>query len=284
MRLARIGEIGAERPVAIVDDVAYDVRGLTQDFDGPFFAAGGIDRVREALAAGELTETAIEGERIGAPIARPTAVICIGMNYAAHAAESGSAPPAKPVIFLKHPNTVIGPNDEVSIPARSTRTDWEVELAIVIGKSSYEVETDDEAFSAIAGYTVADDVSERTWQLDESGGQWSKGKCGPGFTPTGPWLVPAADVDPGALRLTSHINGDVRQDSNTADLIFSVPTIIRELSLYMRLEPGDLILTGTPEGVALSGRFPYLKPGDVADIAIDGLGAQRHSFVETAAR
>ncbi|GMA31978.1 fumarylacetoacetate hydrolase family protein [Litorihabitans aurantiacus] len=283
MRLARIGDVGQERPVVVVDGRAHDLSGLTPDLDGRFLAADGIARVREALAAG-LPEVPLDGVRIGAPIARPSAVVCIGMNYAAHAAESGSAPPERPVVFLKHPNTVVGAFDDVVIPARSTRTDWEVELAVVIGSHAYELDSDEAALAAVAGYTVADDLSERAWQLEESGGQWSKGKCGPGFTPTGPWLVPADEIDPGRLRLRSRVNGEPRQDSTTADLIFDVPTVLRELSHYMALEPGDLVLTGTPEGVALSGRFPYLAPGDVVEIEIDGLGRQRHALVAPGAR
>lgn len=283
MRLARIGNVGQERPVALVEDRAYDLSSLTADIDGAFLAAYGIARVRAALEAG-LPEVSIEGERVGAPIARPTAVVCIGMNYAAHAAESGSAPPERPVLFYKHPNTVVGAFDDVVVPARSLKTDWEVELAIVIGSPIYELTSDEEALAAVAGYTIADDLSERAWQLEESGGQWSKGKSGPGFTPTGPWLVPADEVDPGNLRLRSLVNGEIRQESTTADLIFDVPTILRELSQYMALEPGDLVLTGTPEGVALSGRFPYLSPGDVVEVEIDGLGAQRHTIVAGSAR
>jgi 2-keto-4-pentenoate hydratase/2-oxohepta-3-ene-1,7-dioic acid hydratase in catechol pathway len=220
--------------------------------------------------------------RLGAPIARPSAVICIGMNYAAHAAESGSAPPEIPIIFLKTPNTVVGPNDDVSIPIGSTKTDWEVELGIVIGKRASYLSSPAESINHIAGFVTANDVSERDFQLAVSGGQWSKGKCAPGFNPTGPWLVTPDELDYQNLALRSWVNGEIRQDSNSADQIFNVDFIVWHLSQYLALEPGDLVLTGTPEGVALSGRFPYLSAGDVCEIEIEGLGRQRQQFVETA--
>jgi 2-keto-4-pentenoate hydratase/2-oxohepta-3-ene-1,7-dioic acid hydratase in catechol pathway len=205
-------------------------------------------------------------------------VVCIGLNYAAHAAESGVEPPAHPVVFFKHPNTVVGPNDEVLVPRGSTKTDWEVELAVVIGKTARYVETDEEALACVAGYTVSNDVSERALQLEVSGGQWSKGKCCETFNPLGPALIPADEVDPQSLGLRSWVNGEVRQDSNTRDMVFSVAALIRDLSQYMTLDPGDLVNTGTPEGVALSGRFPYLSPGDTVECEIDGLGKQKQAL------
>lgn len=304
MRFLQVGEPGAEIPVAQVspgssdssgddpgdvtreaggiergDHPAFDLRALTARIDGEFLAADGLARATRAVADGELPEISIAGLRRGSPIARPGAVLCIGMNYAAHAAESGASPPEVPVLFLKTPNTIAGPDDPVRIPARSTRTDWEVELAVVIGRQASELRDLREARAVIAGYAVANDLSERTWQLEESGGQWSKGKCAPGYTPFGPWLVPADEVDSTDLRLRSWVNGEPRQDSSTADLIFGVDYVVHHLSHYLRLEPGDVILTGTPEGVALSGRFDYLRPGDVVEIAIDGLGRQRQQMV-----
>ncbi|MGV8973413.1 MAG: fumarylacetoacetate hydrolase family protein, partial [Rhodoglobus sp.] len=169
--------------------------------------------------------------------------------------------------------------DTVEIPKNSVKTDWEVELGVVIGKRVSYLESPDVAGDYIAGFVSANDVSERTFQIDESGGQWSKGKCAPGFNPTGPWLVTPDEVDSTDLRLRSWVNGEPRQDSSTADLIFNVNFVLFHLSQYLALEPGDLVLTGTPEGVALSGRFPYLKPGDVCEIEIDGLGRQRQEFV-----
>ncbi|MFF1818700.1 fumarylacetoacetate hydrolase family protein [Kribbella sp. NPDC058245] len=279
MELLRLGAVGEERPfVRATDGTVYDLSPLTADIDGAFLASDGIARTRAALEAGELTAADTEGLRVGAPIARPGAVVCIGMNYAAHAAESGSAPPKQPIVFFKHPNTVVGPYDDVLVPRGSVKTDWEVELAVIIGKQARYVETDEEALACVAGYAVSNDVSERAFQIEESGGQWSKGKCCETFNPLGPALVPADEVDPTNLGLKSFVNGEPRQDSNTRDLIFSVAALIRDLSQYMVLSPGDIVNTGTPEGVALSGRFPYLSPGDVMELEIEGLGKQKQNL------
>jgi 2-keto-4-pentenoate hydratase/2-oxohepta-3-ene-1,7-dioic acid hydratase in catechol pathway len=185
-------------------------------------------------------------------------------------------------MFMKSPNTVVGPYDDVAIPRGSTKTDWEVELGVVIGRRASYLASPAEARGHIAGYVVANDLSERDWQLAISGGQWSKGKSAPGFCPTGPWLVTADDLDADDVRLTSTVNGEPRQDSRTSDLIFGIDRIVHELSQVLALEPGDLVLTGTPEGVALSGRFPYLAPGDVVELEIDGLGRQRQQVVAAA--
>lgn len=279
MKLARLGPAGRERPVVIVDQVHYDLTPITSDIDGAFLASGGVDRARAALQDGTLAPIEQpESLRVGAPIARPGAVFCIGMNYAAHALESGSAPPTVPVLFLKVPNTVVGPNDEVTIPRGSHKTDWEVELGVVIGRQASYLDSPEQALHHIAGFVAANDLSERTFQLEVSGGQWSKGKISPGFSPLGPWLVTPDEVDHQNLRLRSWVNGEPRQDSSTADQIFNVATIIHHLSQFVTLDPGDLVLTGTPEGVALSGRFPYLQPGDIVEIEIDGLGHQRQHF------
>ena len=275
MELLRLGAVGRERPFVRDGGTVYDLASLTTDIDGAFLAADGIARVRTALERGELPVAAVDGLRIGAPVARPTAVICIGQNYAAHAAESGSEPPEHPVVFFKHPNTVVGPDDVVLLPPGAEKVDWEVELAIVIGRTARYLASPDAARDVIAGYTISNDVSERAYQLDVSGGQWSKGKCSETFNPLGPALVPADEVDPQALRLRSFVNGEPRQDSSTADMIFPVLEIVHELSQYLVLEPGDVINTGTPQGVALSGRFPYLQDGDEMTIEIDGLGRQR---------
>ena len=274
MELLRLGPVGHERPYVREGGVVHDLAPLTTEIDGAFLAADGIARVREALGRGELTAAAVDGLRIGAPVARPTAVVCIGQNYAAHAAESGSEPPEHPVIFFKHPNTVVGPNDVVLLPPGAEKVDWEVELAIVIGKTARYLSSPEAAHEVIAGYTISNDVSERAYQLDVSGGQWSKGKCSETFNPLGPALIPADEVDPQTLRLRSFVNGEPRQDSSTADMIFSVLQIVHELSQYVVLEPGDVINTGTPQGVALSGRFPYLQDGDEMTIEIEGLGRQ----------
>ncbi|MGG7466245.1 MULTISPECIES: fumarylacetoacetate hydrolase family protein [unclassified Plantibacter] len=280
MKFARLGPVGDETPAALVDGSWLDLTPVTRDIDGAFLEASPVQIVTDAIAAGRLSAIAgADDLRIGAPIARPSAVICIGMNYAAHAAESGSAPPEVPIMFLKTPNTVVGPNDDVHIPRTSTKTDWEVELGVVIGQRASYLDGPADSARHIAGFVTANDLSERAFQLEVSGGQWSKGKSAPGFNPTGPWLVTPDEVDATNLRLRSWVNGEPRQDSSTADLIFSVDTIIWQLSQYLTLEPGDLVLTGTPEGVALSGRFPYLAAGDVCEIEIEGLGHQRQSFL-----
>jgi len=276
VRLARLGPPGAETPVVLHDGRALDLTALTPDIDGAFLAGDGVARVAEALAAGTLPELRGADElRVGAPIARPSAVICIGMNYAAHAAESGSTPPDVPIIFLKTPNTVVGPYDDVMIPRGSTKTDWEVELGIVIGRRAAYLDSAEDSLDHVAGFVLANDLSEREFQLEVSGGQWSKGKSAPGFSPLGPWLVTPDEVDHQRVALRSWVNGEPRQDSTTADQIFDVAYVIHHLSQYLTLEPGDLVLTGTPEGVALSGRFPYLAAGDVVEVEIDSLGRQR---------
>jgi 2,4-didehydro-3-deoxy-L-rhamnonate hydrolase len=280
MRFARLGPIGEEIPVVLDGDRVLDLRPVTSDVDGAFLADDGIGRARSALAAGTLRELAGAAQlRTGAPIARPSAVYCIGMNYAAHAAESGSAPPEQLVMFMKSPNTVVGPFDDVPIPLGSTKTDWEVELGVVIGRRASYLASPADAAAHIAGFVIANDLSERDWQLAVSGGQWSKGKSAPWFCPTGPWLVTGDEVDASDVRLQSFVNGEPRQDSRTSDLIFGIEVIVWQLSRFLALEPGDLILTGTPEGVALSGRFPYLAAGDVVELEIEGLGRQRQRFV-----
>jgi 2,4-didehydro-3-deoxy-L-rhamnonate hydrolase len=279
MRFLRVGELSAERPAVEEGGRVFDLSAVTPDLDGSFLAAGGIRRVRDALAAGELPSMDIAGLRLGPPIARPAAVLCIGQNYAAHAAESGSPPPEFPIIFFKHPNTVVGPFDDICRPPGAQKLDWEVELGVVIGRRARYLASPEEAADVIAGYTVSHDVSERAFQTEVSGGQWSKGKCCETFNPLGPYLVPADEVDPQRLGLRSWVNGEPRQDSSTADMIFSVHHLVWDLSQYLVLEPGDLINTGTPQGVALSGRFPYLTDGDVVDLEIDGLGAQRQTVV-----
>ena len=280
MKFARLGTAGAEIPVLVEGDRYLDLRSVTSDVDGDFLASdfrARVDTARAADALPVLEDAA--AMRIGAPIARPSAVICIGQNYAAHARESGSEPPTVPIMFLKTPNTVVGPNDAVTIPRGSEKTDWEVELGIVIGARAAYLDSPEDADAHIAGYVTANDVSERAFQMEVSGGQWSKGKIAPGFNPTGPWLVTPDEVDVDDLQLRSWVNGEARQDSNTDDMIFDVRVIVHHLSQYVTLEPGDLILTGTPQGVAFGGKFPYLKAGDVVEIEIEGLGHQRQEFV-----
>jgi 2,4-didehydro-3-deoxy-L-rhamnonate hydrolase len=280
MRLGRLGDAGAEIPVLVDDGGSYDLRPVVRDLGRVELAPERLDTIRAAHLRDELPLLpGAEGMRIAAPIAEPGTIVCIGMNYAAHAAESGSEPPALPIVFLKPSNTVAGPDDPVAIPRNSRKTDWEVELAVVIGTRAHYLDGPEQAAAHIAGFATANDYSEREWQLELSGGQWSKGKSAPGFTPIGPWLVTPDEVDSTGLRLRSRVNGELRQDSSTADLIFPVDRLIWELSQFMALDPGDVILTGTPEGVALSGRFPYLRRGDEVEVEIDGLGAQRQTLV-----
>ncbi|MEU4569131.1 fumarylacetoacetate hydrolase family protein [Micromonospora sp. NPDC023956] len=277
MRFMRIGPAGAERPVLVDGADHFDLSGVTADIDAAFLAADPVARVR---AAGPLPRVDVTGQRVGAPVARPGAVLCIGQNYAAHAAESGVAPPAAPILFHKSPNTVVGPYDEVRVPRGSTRTDWEVELAVVIGSRVRYLDSPAEALAHVAGYAVTNDVTEREYQFADPGGQWAKGKSCETFNPLGPWLVTPDEVgDPQALRLRSWVNGEPRQDSRTADMIFDVAFLIWHLSQFTVLEPGDVLNTGTPQGVALSGRFPYLCAGDVMEVEIEGLGRQRNLLV-----
>ncbi|EFK98346.1 MULTISPECIES: fumarylacetoacetate hydrolase family protein [Streptomyces] len=282
MRLQRVGAVGAERPVLLgTDGHHYDLSGLTDDLTPEFFRDGGPARVARAHAAGELFRIDVAGQRVGAPLARPGAVLCIGQNYAAHAAESGAKPPAEPILFYKGPNALAGPEDDVLIPRGSERTDWEVELGVVIGKRARYLGPDEDPLDYVAGYVLSNDVSERTVQLDAPGGQWSKGKSSETFNPLGPWVLTAEELPvPQAVRLRSWVNGETRQDSSTADMVFSVAEIVRHLSQYLVLEPGDLVNTGTPEGVALSGRFPYLRAGDVMELEAEGLGRHRNRLVQ----
>jgi 2,4-diketo-3-deoxy-L-fuconate hydrolase len=280
VRFIRLGAPGEEQPAVVADDgTVHDLTPLTADIDGAFLAGDGIGRTQQALADGTLPVLDDPGDgsglRLGAPIARPGAVVCIGQNYAAHAAESGSPPPTTPIVFFKHPNTVVGPYDGVRVPRGSEKTDWEVELGVVIGKQARYLDSPEQALEYVAGFVVSNDVSERAFQIEQSGGQWSKGKCAETFNPLGPWLVPAAEVDPGKLTLRSFVNGEPRQDSTTGDMIFNVAYLVWHLSQYMVLDAGDLLNTGTPQGVAMSGKYPYLKAGDVMELDIEGLGKQR---------
>ncbi|MEU6860487.1 fumarylacetoacetate hydrolase family protein [Glycomyces sp. NPDC046736] len=274
MKYMRIGRPGYETPVALHEGRYYDLSGPIGDIDGEFLKRG------IATVAG-FPEIDIAGERVAPPIARPGAIVCIGMNYAAHCAESGAEPPAEPVVFYKHPNTIVGPADEVEIPRTSVKTDWEVELGVVFKSRASYLESEAEALDCIAGFVVANDLSERDFQIERSGGQFSKGKACPTFTPLGPWLVTPDEIaDVQNLRMWSKVNGEARQGSNSKDMIFSVARIIHHMSQFMAFDPGDLLLTGTPEGVALSGRFPYLAAGDVVEVGIEGLGSTANPTVQ----
>jgi 2,4-diketo-3-deoxy-L-fuconate hydrolase len=283
VRLMRIGPRGSERPVVRVDAESYvDVADLTADFGEDFFGGLGIAGLRplvaDRIAAGRLERFA--GERIGAPIARPHQIIGIGMNFADHAAEIGLPVPTEPLIFSKSPNSLAGPNDDVVIPRGSRKTDYEVELGVVIGRRSLYLASDEEAAAAIAGYVLVDDVSEREFQ-QERAGQFMKGKSAPTFCPAGPWLAtPDEFADIRALELTSTVDGERRQHGSTATMIAGPIEIVRYLSRFLALEPGDLVLTGTPPGVGAGFTPPrFLAPGSVVELTIDGLGSQRQTFV-----
>ncbi|MEV7027994.1 fumarylacetoacetate hydrolase family protein [Kitasatospora sp. NPDC093558] len=277
MKLLRVGPPGAERPVVLGQDgTGYDLSGRARDIDGPFLAGLDLAALAQDVAAGLLPVVDLAGQRVGAPVARPGKVVGIGLNYRDHAQEAGAAIPAEPVIFLKPSSTVVGPYDEVLVPRGGDKTDYEAELAIVIGRPASYLAGHAEAAEVIAGYAIANDVTERAFQL-ERGGQWAKGKSAETFTPLGPWLVTADEVaDPQRLPLRLWVNGDLRQDGNTAHMIFPVLELVRYVSHFMTLEPGDVIVTGTPAGVTLGHPgAPFLAPGDVVEIEIDGLGHQR---------
>jgi 2-keto-4-pentenoate hydratase/2-oxohepta-3-ene-1,7-dioic acid hydratase in catechol pathway len=276
MRLARHGSPGAERPIAAGSDgVWHDLTPLTADIT-PEFLASGLGTLPEALPTLPRVEPAA---RYGAPVTGLGKIVCIGLNYRDHAAETGADLPTEPILFLKTPDTVVGPDDEVLIPRGSTKTDWEVELAVIIGAQARYLESPADAWQCIAGYAISDDVSEREFQL-ERGGQWDKGKNCETFNPLGPWLVTGDEIaDPHSLGLRLWVNGEQRQDGSTKDMIFGVDHLVWYVSQFMVLRPGDVINSGTPAGVAL-GRAdkPYLHDGDVVDVEIDGLGRQRHTF------
>jgi len=281
--LMRIGPAGAEQPIARIDNNTYvDLSDLVDDLDEAFFGAGGIDRIRpvvaERAAAGQVSRFA--GERIGPPIARPHQILCIGLNYRDHAAETGQAVPEEPILFTKSPNTLIGPYDDVCIPRGATKVDWEVELGIVIGRRTSYLDSVDDARQAIAGWVVVNDVSERAFQL-ERGGQWSKGKSAETFNPAGPWLVTPDEIDDVlALDMWLDVNGVRRQTGNTKTMVFNPFVIVHYLSQFLVLEPGDLIDTGTPPGVGIGLTPPvWLQPGDVMELGIDGLGTQRQKVL-----
>jgi 2-keto-4-pentenoate hydratase/2-oxohepta-3-ene-1,7-dioic acid hydratase in catechol pathway len=277
MKLLRVGEFRKEKPAVMMPDGrVLDVSSKVRDFDSAFFEEGGLENLR-AIVKGDLPKIDLAGKRLGSPVARPYKVLGIGLNYADHAKESNMPIPAEPVMFTKASNTVIGPNDPVLIPRGSKKTDWEVELGVVIGKTARYLPSKDLALSVVAGYCISNDVSERELQL-EKGGTWDKGKGCETFNPLGPWLVTTDEIpDPQMLGLTLDVNGVRRQTGNTKTMVFDVKHLVWYLSQFMVLEAGDVITTGTPPGVGL-GQKPnpiYLKEGDVMDLAIDGLGTQR---------
>ncbi|MDH6194716.1 2,4-diketo-3-deoxy-L-fuconate hydrolase [Mycobacterium frederiksbergense] len=284
MRLVRIGPAGAERPAVLVDDETYiDVSDVIADFDEKFFGNDGLVVLADIVATRsrrpELHRRLGE-DRIGAPIARPHQILCVGLNFSDHAAETGQAVPEEPIIFTKSPNTLVGPNDDVRIPRGATKPDWEVELGIVIGRRCSYLDSDEQARDSIAGFLVVNDVSERAFQLERSG-QWCKGKSAETFNPAGPWLVTPDEIDDIlSLRMWLDINGTRHQDGSTSTMIFDPYFIVRYLSQFMVLEPGDLINTGTPPGVGMGYNPPiWLQPGDIMELGIESLGSQRQSVV-----
>jgi 2-keto-4-pentenoate hydratase/2-oxohepta-3-ene-1,7-dioic acid hydratase in catechol pathway len=282
VKLLRVGPSGSERPAAL--DAAgqlVDLTGVVGDITGASLSGEELERIRAAVDGGGLPVLETGGLRIGPPLAHPGKIVCIGLNYRDHAAETGATLPSEPVMFLKAPDTVVGPYDDVLIPRGSTKTDWEVELAVVIGRKARYLESEDEAIACVGGYAVVNDVSEREFQLERQG-QWDKGKNSETFNPLGPWLVTADEVaDPQDLGLRLWVNGKPWQNGNTKNMAFGVAEIVRYLSQFVVLYPGDVINTGTPAGVALGQPEPkpYLRAGDVVELEIDGLGRARQQFV-----
>ncbi|WP_234544191.1 fumarylacetoacetate hydrolase family protein [Streptomyces shenzhenensis] len=282
MKLLRVGTAGAERPALLdAEGVLRDLTGIVDDIDGALLADdAALGRVRAAADAGELPALDATGLRIGPPVGRIGKVVCIGLNYHDHARETGAEPPAEPVVFFKAADTVVGPYDTVLVPRGSVKTDWEVELAVVIGRTARYVADDEDPLAYVAGYAVAHDVSEREFQI-ERGGTWDKGKNCETFNPLGPWLVTADEVgDPQDLSLKLWVNGELKQDGTTAEQIFPVAEVVRYVSRFMVLYPGDVINTGTPAGVAMGAPEPkpFLRAGDVVELEISGLGRQRQEF------
>lgn len=283
MKLVRVGSPGAEKSGVLVDDYHfYDISAmgdLGESFFNRHTMADIAAHVRSLQEKG-VEPQSLKGKRLGAPVSRPHQIICIGLNYADHAAETGAEIPSEPIIFTKSPNTLIGPNDDVRIPRKSQKTDWEVELAIVIGKQCRYLKDEKEALEHIAGYMISNDVSEREFQIERQG-QWSKGKSSETFNPAGPWLVTTDEVkDPTNLSMQLLVNGETMQRSSTNQMVYKPAFLVHYLSQFMILEPGDIINTGTPPGVGMGQKPPrYLKPGDVMQLEIEGLGRQRQSAV-----
>lgn len=278
MRLARIGDAGLERPAVVDARGAYrDVSHLVSDFGPEFFASHGIDRLRSAA----IEELPVLEGRVGAPIARPGFILCVGLNYVDHANESNMKVPDEPVLFTKSPSALSGPYDDVLYPRGANKVDYEVELAVVIGKTARYLDSPEQAMEHIAGFTISNDVSERGYQLERGGGQWLKGKSCETFNPCGPWLVTPDEVDLAAgLDLWLDVNGERRQTGSTDDMIFNLATIIHHVSQFLVLEPGDLVNTGTPPGVAMGMADPaWLNVGDVMTLGVTGLGEQRQVLV-----
>jgi 2-keto-4-pentenoate hydratase/2-oxohepta-3-ene-1,7-dioic acid hydratase in catechol pathway len=280
MKLIRFGELNKEKPGVCINEVNYDVSGFIQDYDAAFFANGGLPHLAWMVEKHKTMLLKVPvGSRIGCPVANPSKIVCIGLNYADHAKETGAATPAEPIIFLKSTTAVCGPFDNIIIPKDAVKTDWEVELAVVIEKKASYVD-EANAMEYVAGYMLHNDVSERAFQL-EMGGTWDKGKGCDSFAPLGPWLVTKDEIaDINNLRLWLKVNDRIKQDGTTSNLIFGIPFLVSYISRFMTLLPGDIISTGTPAGVGLGFKPPvYLKEGDIVDLGIDGLGTSKQNCV-----
>ena len=276
MKLIRYGQAGKEKTGVIIDDTKYDTSAFGEDYNEDFFENDGLKRLAIFIEENKDNLPVIaDSERLGSPVARPSKIVCIGLNYAKHAKETNAPIPAEPILFFKSTTALVGPNDDITIPKNSVKTDWEVELAFVIGKKASYV-TEEDALNYVAGYCLHNDVSEREFQL-ERGGTWDKGKGCDTFAPIGPWLVTPDEIqDVNSLRLWLKVNDQMMQDGNTDDLIFGIPKLVSYLSQFMTLLPGDIISTGTPQGVGLGFKPPiYLKAGDVVELGIDGLGSSK---------
>ena len=279
MKLARLGNFGSEKPAIVISDSeAVFVDDVVADFNRETLSNGALDKLKK-LDLTNRPKVKIADYRLGSPVARPTKAICVGLNYAKHAKESGAEVPKEPVIFMKAPDTVVGGFDDIVIPPNSVKTDYEVEICVVIGKDALYLDSPAKAKEYILGYTISQDVSERHWQIERSG-QWMKGKSFPTFNPVGPWIVTADEFDPNDVRLWTTVDGEKRQDSKTSDLIFGIDHCVWYISQFMELKAGDIINTGTPEGVGM-GYKPekYLKPGQVVETGIDGIGTIKSNVV-----
>lgn len=275
MKLVRYGELGQEKPGILIGEDIFDVSAHISDYNEDFFGSDGLEQLKKKIKGGWL-EKVEKPVRLGAPLARPSKIICVGLNYKDHAAETNAPIPVEPILFFKATSAIVGPNDDLIIPKSSTKTDWEVELALVIGKKASYV-SEEEALNHVAGYVLHNDYSERAFQLERNG-QWVKGKSCDTFAPIGPFIATKDEIaDVHNLRLWLKVNGETLQDGNTSNLIFNVPFVVSYISQFMTLLPGDVITTGTPAGVGL-GQKPepwYLKEGDVVELGIDGLGSSK---------
>ena len=278
MKLIRFGEPGKEKTGVIINEKKFDTSAFGEDYGEAFFETNGLTRLANFIQENHLPEL-VGDVRLGSPLARPSKLVCIGLNYRDHADETGAKIPAEPVIFMKSTTAIVGPNDDIIIPKNSVKTDWEVELAIVIGKKTSYI-SEENANDHIAGYVLHNDYSEREFQIEHNG-QWVKGKSCDTFAPLGPFLATKDEIkDPQNLNLWLNVNGEKLQHSNTSDMIFKIPFLIHYLSQFMTLLPGDVISTGTPFGVGLGFKPPrYLKPGDIVELGIDGLGMQKQKTI-----